>query len=226
MARTFIECTVKVLESGRHYLTSGYGKRGTGYHYGCDFVGGTNERAATDYVVAFEGGTVTKATNDVDGKKPAEGNAVVIKHESGISSYYYHLKKGSVKVKAGDIVARGDVLGYMGNTGNSSGAHLHFGLKKSGKWLDPLPYLTGEKSLGYERFCIKLRSLCYIRRGRDVKALQSLLNGLCGENLELDGCYGAKTRAAVRAFQKSHSLTVDGICGKKTWAALLSGETD
>ena len=57
-------------------------------------------------------------------------------------------------------------------------------------------------------------------RGDMVEELQALLHAKYGAGLEVDGIYGAATEAAVRAFQKAHGLTADGICGPKTWAAL------
>lgn len=59
--------------------------------------------------------------------------------------------------------------------------------------------------------------------GKDVTALQTYLIHLgysCGDN-GADGVFGSGTRAAVRAFQRDHGLTVDGIAGRKTWAALF-----
>ncbi len=226
MSRTFKDCTVSVLKKGRHYLTSSFGNRTVNgvpnYHYGCDFVGGTDARAATDYVIAFADGTVTKATNNVSGKTPSEGNAVVIDHGNGIYTHYYHLKKGTVKVKAGEKVARGAVLGYMGSTGNSTGAHLHFGIKKNGKFTDPLPYLMGKETFEEEAVTPKVRVLKYLYKGNDVKAVQAILNAVEGEKLDIDGSYGPKTRTAVMKYQKKHGIEEDGTCGKSTWTALLS----
>ena len=57
-------------------------------------------------------------------------------------------------------------------------------------------------------------------RGDDVEELQMLLNMKYGYDLEVDGIYGAKTEAAVKAFQKAHGLTADGVCGPQTRKAL------
>jgi len=57
-------------------------------------------------------------------------------------------------------------------------------------------------------------------RGEDVRFLQTQLNVSAGAGLMPDGLFGAKTDAAVRAFQRTKGLTVDGIVGPKTWAAL------
>ena len=78
----------------------------------------------------------------------AYGKYVVIKHADRWVTWYAHLS--GFRVKEGDSVRRGDVIGLSGNTGNSDGAHLHltvqhFGHGESGYWLldvvDPLPLL-------------------------------------------------------------------------------------
>ena len=61
----------------------------------------------------------------------------------------------------------------------------------------------------------------YGSRGDDVKALQNALNA-AGYSLDVDGIFGSKTQAAVKQYQKSQGLTVDGIVGKNTWGALSS----
>lgn len=230
MARKFIECEIPVLKAGVHYLTSGYGERTVngkkGFHRGCDFVGGTDNRAATDYVVAFESGIVTYATNDVDGKTPSEGNAVYINHGNGIYTYYFHLKRGTVTVKEGDLVARGDVIGYMGNTGNSTGAHLHFGMKLDGEWCDPMPYLDGRITLGHRRSTHKIKNLRRGDKGADVATLQMILNAAADAELTVDGSFGAKTEAAVKNYQADNSLTADGVFGGKSWSKLLHTERE
>lgn len=226
MGRTKINAAVPILKSGSHYLTSGFGPRTIngkeGYHKGCDFVGGDDKSSATDHIIAFESGVVTHASNDVSGTVPSEGNAVVIDHGNNVKTYYYHLKKGSVTVKKGDLISRGDVLGYMGNTGNSTGSHLHFGLKTDGAWTDPLPYVTGEKDLGFKRTSHLFRSLRRGNKGNDVLLLQKLLNLLYAASLDTDGSYGAKTEAAVKSYQRSESLTADGVFGPASWSRILS----
>ena len=58
-------------------------------------------------------------------------------------------------------------------------------------------------------------------KGDDVKYLQDLLN-YYGYTVTVDGIFGKKTEAAVKQFQKSRKLTVDGIVGQKTWNALIA----
>lgn len=143
MARVSINVKNSVLKNGIHMRTSPFGMRNGKMHNGVDLIG----NGTTDYIVAFADGTVKSMLNTCSGKIPSQGNYVTIDHGNGIQTVYYHMKKGTVKVNVGQKVKRGDVLGYMGNTGNSFGAHLHFGIKINGTWVDPEPYLLGEKEL-------------------------------------------------------------------------------
>lgn len=68
------------------------------------------------------------------------GYGVVISHGSGVQSWYWHLK-AVIVVKAGQVVSRGQVIGYEGNTGNSTGCHLHFAINDHGVWENPRVYL-------------------------------------------------------------------------------------
>jgi len=70
------------------------------------------------------------------------GTYVVIRHANGLQSYYAHGKKGSITVSAGDIVKKGQKIMLSGNTGNSSGPHLHFEVRKS-------PYNYSYKATAY-----------------------------------------------------------------------------
>lgn len=64
------------------------------------------------------------------------GNYIVIDHGYGFTTKYAHLSK--IKVNVGDSVAKGDLIGYMGSTGESTGSHLHFEIRTYGKLIDPL----------------------------------------------------------------------------------------
>jgi murein DD-endopeptidase MepM/ murein hydrolase activator NlpD len=68
------------------------------------------------------------------------GYGVVISHGSGVQSWYWHLK-AQVVVSPGQVVSRGQVIGYEGNTGNSTGCHLHMGINDHGVWENPRVYL-------------------------------------------------------------------------------------
>ena len=74
------------------------------------------------------------------GNNPA-GNFVRVLHDDGTMGVYLHLKQGSVSVREGQRVAVGSALGLSGNTGNSSGPHLHFVVQRNtGLGLVSIPY--------------------------------------------------------------------------------------
>ncbi|MEV0239632.1 M23 family metallopeptidase [Streptomyces sp. NPDC050674] len=96
-------------------------------------------------VVATHGGTVVKAGGNGAGDGPAYGNAVVIKHGNGTYSQYAHLSK--VEVRIGQIVKTGQEIAKSGNTGNSSGPHLHFEIRTTpnyGSAVDPVKFLRAK----------------------------------------------------------------------------------
>ena len=96
-------------------------------------------------VVAAHGGTVVKAGGNCAGDGPAYGNAVVIKHGNGTYSQYAHLSK--VTVHVGQIVKTGQEIAKSGNTGNSSGPHLHFEIRTTpnyGSAVDPVKFLRAK----------------------------------------------------------------------------------
>ncbi|MFG2313179.1 M23 family metallopeptidase [Streptomyces sp. NPDC048566] len=93
-------------------------------------------------VVAAHGGTVVKAGGNGAGDGPAYGNAIVIKHGNGTYSQYAHLSR--IDVKIGQVVKTGQHIAKSGNTGNSSGPHLHFEIRKTpnyGSAIDPVAFL-------------------------------------------------------------------------------------
>ena len=79
------------------------------------------------------------------GSRQGLGLSISILHFSEYESGYGHLS--ALYVKKGDWVEAGDVIGVMGQTGRATGVHLHYSLRKDGKWVDPLPYLTLYKSI-------------------------------------------------------------------------------
>ncbi|WP_171109130.1 MULTISPECIES: M23 family metallopeptidase [Streptomyces] len=106
-------------------------------HSGQDFAVSTGTK-----VVAAHGGKVVKAGGNGAGDGPAYGNAIVIKHGNGTFSQYAHLSR--VDVKVGQIVATGQRIALSGNTGNSSGPHLHFEIRTTANYgtaIDPVAFL-------------------------------------------------------------------------------------
>lgn len=116
-------------------VTSGFGYRvhpiyGTRrLHQGLDISGGSGTPIA-----AAKSGTVISA-----GWRGGYGNAVVISHGSGVTTLYAH--QSSMNVTSGQQVGRGDIIGWVGSTGASTGPHLHFEVRINGSAVDPRPYL-------------------------------------------------------------------------------------
>lgn len=117
-------------------ITSPFGKRGRGFHYGVDFTGsGINGKP----ILAVADGVVIKA-NSNDRWGHGWGYHVMLDHGSGYATQYAHMS--SVIVKPGQHVKSGDVIGYVGSTGHSFGAHLHFETWKNGTRYNPASELN------------------------------------------------------------------------------------
>jgi murein DD-endopeptidase MepM/ murein hydrolase activator NlpD len=116
-------------------FTSGFGPRWGRMHNGTDFAGayGTPIYATAD-------GTVVHA-----GVEGGFGRLVRIRHDFGIETYYAHLSKISVSV--GQRVSRGDRIGDMGNSGRSTGTHLHYEVRHSGKPVNPMTYIKAARDV-------------------------------------------------------------------------------
>lgn len=111
-------------------------------HLGVDFAA----RRGTP-LLAVNSGTVI-----FSGWKGGYGKAVKIKHRSGYISLYAHQSR--IRVKRGQRVKKGQIIGYVGSTGRSTGPHLHFGLYKHHRAINPLKVLK-KKSKGVGKFITK-----------------------------------------------------------------------
>ncbi|MBC8645437.1 M23 family metallopeptidase [Flavobacterium lindanitolerans] len=122
-------------------MASGFGYRSDPFtkirkfHAGMDFSAKTGTP-----VYATGDGVVERADNTASGY----GNHIVIRHGFGYETLYGHLSK--YKVRAGQRVKRGDVIGYVGSTGRSEAPHLHYEVHKNGEVVNPLNYYYGNIS--------------------------------------------------------------------------------
>ncbi|MNZ42982.1 MULTISPECIES: peptidoglycan DD-metalloendopeptidase family protein [unclassified Pseudomonas] len=93
-------------------------------------------------IIAARGGIVVKTENRQSGRGTnPSGNFVRVLHDDGTMGVYLHLKRGSVRVREGQRVRVGSALALSGNTGNSSGPHLHFVVQRNtGLGLVSIPY--------------------------------------------------------------------------------------
>jgi murein DD-endopeptidase MepM/ murein hydrolase activator NlpD len=118
------------------WLTGTFGGRADpftgepGFHQGIDI---STERG--NAVIATADGTVASAAYTGD-----YGNLIVVNHDFGLSTRYGHLSR--FNVKPGTPVKRGDIIGYVGSTGRSTGSHLHYEILANGRLLNPLQLLT------------------------------------------------------------------------------------
>lgn len=109
------------------------------FHHGIDFSG---TRGSPIYTTG--NGVVVAASLSFFGY----GNMVVVDHGFGYRTRYAHLD--SIKVSVGDTLTRGQILGTLGNTGRSTGPHLHYEVIYRGKVVDPLNYFNDMTSEEYE----------------------------------------------------------------------------
>ncbi len=112
------------------YVSSGLGQRWGKLHKGIDIA-----RPSDLTIKAADNGKVISA--EYSG---GYGNKVVIDHNNGLQTVYAHLD--SIAVSAGQVVSQGQKLGVMGNTGNSTGTHLHFEVYENGALKNPMDYLN------------------------------------------------------------------------------------
>ncbi len=146
-------------------------------HHGTDF----GARRGTP-LLAVNSGRVSYA-----GWMRGYGRVVKIRHAGGYESLYAHQSR--MRVHVGQHVKKGQVIGYVGSSGRSTGPHLHFGLMKNGRWIDPMKVLRKKsvktsilkkftkykdvKTTKYKRVVIKDAKINKVRLMRDIKENKS-----------------------------------------------------
>lgn len=128
----------RILEKGNCEITQGY----SASHNAVDIVGGGY---TLDNVVAHTSGKVIFCQDGMVNAKGSTGNAsygncVKIDHGNGYATLYAHMLKG-LKVSNGQNVEKGQILGYMSDSGNAYGGHLHFEVWKDNQRINPAEYL-------------------------------------------------------------------------------------
>ena len=122
-------------------VASGFGYRSDPFTKIRKFHAGMDFSARTGTAIYATGdGVVTTADNTATGY----GNHIVIRHGYGYETLYGHLSK--FKVRAGQKVKRGDVIGHVGSTGRSEAPHLHYEVHKNGQVVNPLNFYYGNIS--------------------------------------------------------------------------------
>lgn len=129
-------------------------------HFGVDYAApvGTPVWAAAGGEIVFRG------------PRGGAGNMVVLAHDGGFQTVYMHLSRFADGQRTGQRVAQKTVIGYVGNTGLSTGPHLHFGVKRGGRWVDPSSVRAIERpGVGGRRLA---------RFGRDTAEVRARLDEL------------------------------------------------
>ncbi|SER42471.1 Putative peptidoglycan binding domain-containing protein [Gracilibacillus ureilyticus] len=218
-------------------ITSSYGFRthpirGTReFHAGIDLV--KQHRAP---IYAFTSGIVIYAGFGNNGTGlGGYGNVVLMKDKNNRGQLYAHLDR--VAVSRGQSVGRNQIIGYQGSTGNVTGSHLHYEVRKFSETAAPYGYRPNKQTstLNPVTYLSQFdttesvsNSLILKRgsRGKEVLRLQQDLIKL-GYSLTkygADGIYGDETVSAVKRFQRDKGLGVDGIVGPRTrnsWLAAI-----
>jgi len=124
---------VKPVKTGRLSSTYGWrispsGLRKPKRHLGVDY----SAPAGTPVIAAGDGVVIERRFSQ------SYGNVMVIEHENGFSTVYAHLMKFEKRAKKGRKIRQGQVIGFVGSTGRSTGPHLHYELRFRGKKVDPL----------------------------------------------------------------------------------------
>ena len=105
-------------------------------HLGTDFAAPTGRKVHA----TADGKVIHK------GNKGGYGKTIMIQHKNGLRSLYAHLNSYNSKIKVGSYVKQGRYIGRVGTTGRSTGPHLHFGLYKNGRAIDPQKMISVTKS--------------------------------------------------------------------------------
>ena len=205
--------------------SSGYGWRThpisgkRAFHRGVDVAGSFPVTAAGDGVVGHIGFSRTGG-----------GHVVGIDHGS-VWTFYYH-GAHATWLRVGQRVEAGDAIYWSGNTGASTGAHLHFEVRRSKRWgntLDPVPYLAGGAPVAANKVSGRLDKTTWKQWQTALKAhgYRGRIDGIPGKmtykaiqqwvGVTADGKIGPNTRKAVQA---KLGVKADGKWGKLTISAL------
>lgn len=200
-------------------------------HQGFDLVG-----IADKCLYSPVYGTVVRAGwENPKNTKQGWGRRVVVRiGKTRFYMYFGHLS--SIAVTTGQAVKPGDLIGIEGSTGHSTGSHLHWEIRESDNhslYRDMPQYSdipnVASRAARASAWDGSLLGSATLAAGRNNypaaihnATLQARLSALGFDAGDPDGLFGAKTTAAVKQFQLSRSLTVDGKVGAKTKAALFA----
>lgn len=138
-------------------------------HKGTDFAAptGTGVKASGDAMVDFVG------------TKGGYGNVIVLKHDNGVSTVYGHLSRFASGLHKGEKVAQGEVIGFVGTTGMSTGPHLHYEFLVNGEHRDPMTValpktfpITGQEKVAFDAISNQLTAQIKLLGNSNIAALE------------------------------------------------------
>lgn len=178
----------------RGRITSQFGERGARHHYGIDI----KLYKGDPVKVAFEG--VVRISQ----YSKSYGNVVVVRHNNGLETLYAHLS--ARKCKPGDHVEAGKVIGLGGNTGRSTGSHLHFEVRYLGEPINPNTLIDWESgTLLHDTYDLSAKDFAYLKEARSKKYHKirsgDTLSGIAGR-------YGTSVSTLCRLNGMSRNSTI------------------
>jgi murein DD-endopeptidase MepM/ murein hydrolase activator NlpD len=193
-------------------ITSTFGPRKKRYHYGVDIDLETGDCVAA----AFDGRVrIVK-------KSKSYGNVVVVRHSSGLETYYAHLSKTNVEI--GQEVFAGQVIGLGGNTGRSRGSHLHFEVRYMGQPINPSELISFDQhKLISDTLTLSSSTFSYLAEAKKAAAKNSYSKGKNGKGR----VHVVKKGDTLSAIARKYGTTTKALCqknGLKSTAKLRLGQ--
>jgi murein DD-endopeptidase MepM/ murein hydrolase activator NlpD len=181
-------------------ITSSFGPRKRRYHYGVDI-----DLETGDCVAAAFDGKVRIAK-----KSKSYGNVIVVRHSSGLETYYAHLSK--INVEIGQEVYAGQVIGLGGNTGRSRGSHLHFEVRYMGQPINPGALISFEHhKLISDTLALSSRTFDYLSAAKKAAAKNyASSKGKKGTK----GIHVVKKGDTLSAIARRYGTTTKSLCQK------------
>lgn len=212
-----------IFKNAKHKVTSNFGKRSviktsagntSSFHRGTDY--GTYGVKLPQY--AIEEGTIYSC-----GKSSSDNALFVIVKYPRINKRFVHWHLDSVKVKKGQKVSKGTLLGYTGKTGKATGIHLHLGIidLKTNDYIDPEKY-SKEYNEEVKQTNSFLPTRGYFKLGDRHQNIGKIADFMYKtfpaytSKLALGNYYGKNIQASVKEFQKRTGLDVSGNFGQLT----------
>ena len=201
-----------VLKCGECIVTQKYSSK----HKGVDLVGYKNGKKCADTVISLDRGKVIAIKTGQKNNKGSTGvasygNYVQIEYSNGYTSIYAHLK--DVYVKLGQTVKKGQALGYMGDTGNAYGVHLHFELRKNKNYnscINPIYYI--ENGLSIKKVYYRIYS------NTDKRWFNTTSDGKTAGNLKsLIGGIQVRTDNGGSTYYRAHLINGGWLDVVKKW---------